>query len=198
MKKGTKAVLLSLCAVLLVAVSIVGTVAYLTDEATVTNTFTVGDVEITLDEAKVETNGVPVAGANRVTENVYHLIPGRTYTKDPTVHVETGSEDSWLFVKVENGLAAYEDPANTILAQMTAKGWAPVSGETDVYAYSTKVSAGNDVDVFDTFKIVGTTDLAGVTAATKIVVTAYAIQAEGFDTSELAWSALKTQMNGNP
>ena len=40
MKKTSKALLLGLCAVLLVAASILGTMAYLTDNAKVENSFT--------------------------------------------------------------------------------------------------------------------------------------------------------------
>lgn len=100
MKTKSKALLLTLCAVLLVAASVLGTMAYLTSTDTVTNTFTVGKVEIKLDEAKVTADGIPVEGAARVTENSYKLMPGTTYTKDPTVTVLKGSEDSYVRMKV--------------------------------------------------------------------------------------------------
>lgn len=57
MKTKSKALLLTLCAVLLIAASVLGTMAYLTSTDTVTNTFTVGKVEIKHDEAKVTTDG---------------------------------------------------------------------------------------------------------------------------------------------
>lgn len=100
MKTKSKALLLTLCAVLLVAASVLGTMAYLTSTDTVTNTFTVGKVEIKLDEAKVTADGIPVEGAARVTENSYKLMPGNTYTKDPTVTVKAGSEASYVRMKV--------------------------------------------------------------------------------------------------
>jgi predicted ribosomally synthesized peptide with SipW-like signal peptide len=53
MKKMYKVMLLVLCAALLIAGSVMGTLAYLKDTKSVTNTFTVGKVEITLDEAKI-------------------------------------------------------------------------------------------------------------------------------------------------
>ena len=68
-KTKTKALLMSLCAVLLVAASVLGTMAYLTDSKDVKNTFTVGNVAIKLDEAKVNTDGTPVEGADRVKGN---------------------------------------------------------------------------------------------------------------------------------
>lgn len=100
MKTKSKALLLTLCAVLLIAASVLGTVAYLTSSAEVKNTFTVGKVEIKLDEAKVNADGIPVEGAARVTANSYKLMPGTTYTKDPTVTVKAGSEESYVRMKV--------------------------------------------------------------------------------------------------
>ena len=80
------------CALLLVAAGVFGTLAYLTGTDTVNNTFTVGNVKITLDEAKVTTDGTPVEGADRVKANEYHLLPGHTYTKDPTVTVKASAD----------------------------------------------------------------------------------------------------------
>ena len=100
MKTKSKALLLTLCAVLLIAASVLGTMAYLTSTAKVENTFTIGKVEIKLDEAKVTADGIPVEGAARVTENSYKLMPGNTYTKDPTVTVKAGSEESYVRMKV--------------------------------------------------------------------------------------------------
>ena len=95
MKTKSKALLLTLCAVLLVAASVLGTMAYLTSSDTVTNTFTVGKVEIKLDETDV-TNPT----GSRVQANSYKLMPGTTYTKDPTVTVLKGSEESYVRMKV--------------------------------------------------------------------------------------------------
>lgn len=99
-KTKTKALLMSLCAVLLVAASVLGTMAYLTDSKDVKNTFTVGNVSIDLDEAKVNTDGTVVTGADRVKTNSYKLLPGHTYTKDPTVTVLAPSEESYVRMKV--------------------------------------------------------------------------------------------------
>ena len=87
MKKAKKILVLVMSACLLVAVTIGATVAYLTDDDTVTNTFTVGNVQITLDEADVYefgdlipepeegeeplTFGDPIKGAKRVKANEY-------------------------------------------------------------------------------------------------------------------------------
>lgn len=100
MKTKSKALLLTLCAVLLIAASVLGTMAYLTSTAKVENTFTIGKVEIKLDEAKVNADGIPEEGAARVQANSYKLMPGTTYTKDPTVTVKAGSEESYVRMKV--------------------------------------------------------------------------------------------------
>lgn len=104
-KTKTKALLMSLCAVLLVAASVLGTMAYLTDSKDVKNTFTVGNVSIKLDEAKVDEKGNLVKNqddtlADRVTQNEYKLLPGHTYTKDPTVTVLAPSVESYVRMKV--------------------------------------------------------------------------------------------------
>ena len=106
MKSRSKALLLTLCAVLLVTASVLGTMAFLTSTDEVKNTFTVGSVKIALDEARVTTDGMPVEGAARVKVNEYHLLPGHTYTKDPTVTVKDGSESSYVRLKVTFNNAA--------------------------------------------------------------------------------------------
>lgn len=200
--KKTKAILMALCAVLLVAASVMGTLAYLTSTDTVTNTFTVGKVAITLDEAPVDANGQKTNGPRR-TSNEYHLLPGHRYDKDPTVHVAADSEDCYLFVKVVNEIADIEAPT-TIANQMTANGWAVVDPVKGIYVYGpaadpTPVSAGQDKKVFDNFTILGTVtndQLAGgavdpsipdgVTTPNygeaEVIVTAYAVQKDGFET----------------
>ena len=127
MGKKTKALLLALCAVALVVTTVFSTMAYLTSNDSVTNTFTVGKVAITLDEADVTNNT-----SSRVKTNAYHLLPGNTYTKDPTVHVAANSEDSWIFVKVVNGIDAIEAD-EPIAAQIEANGWTALTGVADVY-----------------------------------------------------------------
>lgn len=189
MKTKTKVFALSLCAVLLVAVTVFTTVAFLKSSDSVTNTFTVGKVAITLDEAEVDEYGVTVSGAARVKANTYKLIPGHEYTKDPTVHFAAGSEASWLFVKVENGLAAIEG-GTAIAAQITANDWTALDGAAGVYYKSVaanNTSAAIDYSVFDSFKLTDDADVSGYTNA-EIKVTAYAIQADGFTTAAAAWA----------
>ena len=105
MKTKSKALLMTLCAVLLVAASVLGTMAYLTSTDEVENTFTVGNVKIALDEAKVNADGT-VNGTDRVKGNEYKLMPGHTYVKDPTVTVKAPSVDSYVRMKVTFNNAA--------------------------------------------------------------------------------------------
>ena len=216
MKGKRKAVTAVLAAVVLLTGALFGTLAYFTDQETVTNTFTIGKVGITLDEMDVKPDGTKDTD-ERVLENVYHLIPGTTYIKDPTIHVDEDSEDCYLFVKVENGISNVETAVKgkTIADQMKALDWVKVEGidgvdnlyilrkgdGADKYA----VSKGAEVVVFETFtidgdKVVsvpegeavpeGKVDLEKYkTAAVK--VTAYAVQKSGFEDSTPAqiWNA---------
>ena len=198
MKTRSKALLLTLCAVLLVAASVLGTMAYLTSTDEVTNTFTVGQVQITLDEKDTD-NSTP--DADRDKANAYHLLPGNEYEKDPTVHVNAVSEDSWIFVKVENGIAAFEAATSTeengyksISDQITANGWKALDGVANVYYKPyTKSATGSDLIVFSNFKIADTAnDVQGwATLNATVNITAYAVQKDGFATAEAAWAAFK-------
>ncbi len=90
--------LLLACAVLLVCLSVGATLAYLTSSDTNVNTFTVGDVKITLDEAEVTNDGRSWVNGHdqRVKKNEYHLQPAQTYLKDPTVTVKANSENCYV------------------------------------------------------------------------------------------------------
>ena len=196
MKTRSKALVLTLCAVLLVVATVMGTMAYLTSTDTVTNTFTVGKVAITLDEAKVNQNGEAVTPAVRVKENEYKLIPGHSYTKDPTVHVAADSEDSYIFVKVENGIAPFEAAGDTTITKQIEKNqWNVLEGVTGVYYKEyTSANAQEDLEVFKNFKIADTagssTEWKNFNAeTTKVTVTAYAVQRDGFSTAKDAWTA---------
>ena len=188
MSKTKKTLLMMVCAVMLVLVSVMGTMAYLTSTDSVTNTFTVGNVAITLDETDVDNS---TADADRDKANAYNLLPGHKYTKDPIIHVAANSEDCYLFVKVEDEIAAIED-AKTVATQMSELGWTAVEGETNIFAYDSiikKSASAQDFKVFNDFTIKGdvnNTTLAGYKGKT-IKVTAYAVQADGFTSAEDAW-----------
>ncbi len=81
-----KAFAVILAAALILGGTIGGTMAWLIDDTTpVKNTFTGSDIEIGLTETK---------------EN-FKMVPGHTIDKDPTVTVAEGSEDCYVFVKIE-------------------------------------------------------------------------------------------------
>lgn len=190
-----KALLSALCAGLLVVGSVMGTMAYLTDYEKVENTFTVGHVDITMDEAKANADGSLVENAARVKENEYHLLPGHTYAKDPTVHVEAGSEDCYIFVKIENGIAAIESTADSyasIADQVSANGWTKLDGVDNVYYQEwAKGSADVDLEIFANFTIGAeqTNDTMDDYGNAKVDVTAYAVQKDGLNVTE-AWGAI--------
>ena len=199
MKNTKKALLALTCAVMLVVGSVMGTMAYLTSTDTVTNTFTVGNVVITLDEAPVDANGKEIAG-DRVKANSYKLLPGHEYDKDPEIHVDANSENCYLFVKVTNNIANIEDATVNVAAQMDAKGWDVVDAANGIYVYADangnpiSVAKGTDVPVFDKIKVAGTVDNTTLAAyANKTIeVVAYAIQVDGFETTPVAdiWTAV--------
>ena len=201
MKTTKKALLLALCAVLLVVSTVFATLAYLTSTTeVVTNTFTVGDIVITLDETDVDVYGKK-DGETRVLKNDYKLIPGHNYTKDPTIHVEAGSEECYLFVKITDDIVAIQD-ADTVLAQMEANGWSPLTGVAGVYYLNKTIDASKsdkdiDVPVFAYFTIKGDAEVAGYDGKT-ITVQAYAIQKDGFEDAAAAWKAAPTNWTVNP
>ena len=214
--KKFKALLVVACALLLVAASVFGTMAYLTSTDTVTNTFTVGKVNIKLDEAKVNADGTPVTPAERVKENSYKLLPGHTYTKDPTVTVEAGSEDSYVRMKVEvkniDQLkavftdASYYGTNGVFLLQKLVGDWdnakwasvgyeQSADGKTGTYEfrYYQKTGPATLEPLFTTITIPGSVDAAGLEKLgnVQIKITGEAIQAEGFANADAAWAAFK-------
>lgn len=188
MKKKIVSVCLVVC---LLATAIIGTtLAYFTDTAEVTNTFTVGNVDITLDETDVDIYGVKES-ETRVTENKYKLIPGRDYIKDPTITVAAGSEDCYLFVTIDNGISA-------VIEDLELTGWTNAGnyyyyiGTGDgVDTEGKAVSAGSSVPVFSGFTVSADVDAEDLdkVEGKKIVINAYAVQADGFDTAAAAWSS---------
>lgn len=211
MKTKSKALLLTLCAVLLVAASVMGTMAYLTSTDKVENTFTVGKVAIKLDEAKANTDGSLVEGAARVKANEYKLLPGHTYNKDPMVTVLSGSEASYIKMTVTFSKASALDaifaPTGADLTSIfngyDSANWiykgntkdADANTRTYEFWYKETVDAPTaDVALdalFDSITVPGSItkeQLATIKGMT-ITVNAYAIQADGFANAEAAWAA---------
>ena len=196
MRTKTKALALALCAVLLVVSTVFVTMAFLTDTDSVQNTFTFGQVGISLDEADVDANGEIEAGENRestvgrVHANEYHLIPGHNYVKDPTIHVDDGSENCLLFVKLENGLKDII-ASKTIEEQMQGYGWTLIDSTNNIWAYNKVVAENNHIKVFDEFTLDDDAVVSDYGKAT-IIVTAYAVQADGFIANTTAGTTVST------
>ena len=209
-----KKILVACLCVALAVLTIAGTtLAYLTSKDTVTNTFTVGNVQIKLDEAAANPDGSLVPNATRVKANSYKLIPGHTYAKDPMVTVLKGSESSYIKMTVTFTKAAELDAIfNPNGADMTSifKGYdstnwiakditKDVTNNTRTYEFWYKEAVeAPDADValdalFDSITVPGniTNDQLSSIAGMTITVNAYAIQADGFANAEAAWAAFE-------
>ena len=211
--KKFKALLMVACALLLVAASVFGTMAYLTSTDTVTNTFTVGSVAIKLDEADVKLDGTyETDHDSRVDANNYKLMPGHEYIKDPTVTVLKDSESSYvrMLVTISNASTLKEVFGADFLPENYVKGWDRTvwiaSGITEdttantityEFRYKETVAAPTaDVvldDLFESFTVPGAVNndqLAKLKDMT-ITVVAHAIQADGFTDADAAWAAFE-------
>ena len=179
---STKALVALLAFVLVIGCSLGGTLAWLTDETDeVTNTFTVGDINITLTE----------------TEREYKILPGVNIPKDPKVSVEANSEACWLFVKVDevNWPPFTETSGGRKVNYSIAYGWIPLDGKLGVYyrevnAETAKngetygVLLNNEVTVSENLT---KAEVNSITTKPQLTFTAYAVQKEGVNTAAEAW-----------
>lgn len=197
-----KKVLILACALTMAASATVGgTVAWLiakTDE--VTNTFTYGDIDITLEETDTEKefdegdnigpDGNPIDKDNDPNTNTYEMVPGTNIKKDPTITVEADSEACWLFVKLDkaNGF-------DTFMSYEMAEGWTELK---DGVWYLTTNYSDKDQE-FEVLKDNTVTVKSDITksqlnaldeseAYPELKVTAYAVQRASIDTAAQAWS----------
>ena len=173
MKKKTLALVLALT--LLVAGVVGSTLAWLTDQtAEVKNTFTVGDINIGLTETTTD----------------YKMVPGNTYTKDPTVTVKANSEACWLFVKVTESTDLKD-----FITYAIAEGWTALPGVDGVYYREVPASAadqpfsvlkGDAVTVNSdvTKEMLTAKDFANPTLTFK----AYAVQKDNVASASDAWA----------
>lgn len=182
---------ISVVAVALVLCCVVGgTLAWLQDKTDpVVNTFTYGDINIDLKE----------------TTSDYKMVPGGTIAKDPTATVKAGSEDCYLFVKIEKS-ANYSTYLNDYAVaggwtQLTEADGTPVAG-----VYYREVAASTADQAF--YVLGGTTDCPNGCVTVKgevtktqmealkaedaslptLTFTAYAVQKENVATAAAAWA----------
>ena len=196
-----KKLMMALSLVLVAALSITGTIAWLTATTNqVTNTFTVGKIAMEMDEAATNEFGVVIPGEDRRDANEYKLIPGHTYVKDPTVYIEGDSEACYVFIHVKNEIDAIEAVGDTdIETQILAKGWRTVTGQDGCY-YKTQDAVAEGADrvplvVFESFKIKDDADISSYEGKT-IVINACAVQQDGL-TVEKAFAACPTDFFSN-
>lgn len=189
-KRGvaTKVMLVILAVMLVAGISVGGTLAWLTAQSDeVVNTFTYGDINITLQEHNLLDNGS--LGTEEVKAGTYKFIPGVDLNKDPFVTVEADSEACWLFVKIEE--TAW--PSNEKISYSVDSAWTKLedgvyyrevdatTADEDFY-----VLAGNKITVADTLT---KTEIEEFDDTAKLTFTAYAVQKEGIDTAAEAWTA---------
>lgn len=199
-KFGLKvAVLILTLGILLVGV--VGTtLAWLIDDTDpVKNVFTVGKIDITLEE----TESNPDGDGN----NTYTMVPGTDIAKDPTLTILAGSEACWLFVKVEES-----DNLGDFITYEMDDAWTLVPGETNVYyiKVENKTTADTAYAIIKDNKVSVNEDvtseaLNGLTEQTypNMTFTGYAVQFSdnenhtAINNVEAAWAlAEEAQSNG--
>lgn len=173
MKK--KALLIAVVAIALAVVTAASvTVAWLTAQTNpVTNTFSIGNINITLSES----------------DNTYKVIPGGTDAKDPKVTVLETSEPCYVYVLVENNLVIGDTVVGT---PNIGSEWISVKtvGTKTLYRYNTVVDARTAEKVLPVFTEVNY-DGAAITSQNiaslenkTIVIDAFAHQADNLATTE--------------
>lgn len=196
--KAGKGIVLLIAVALLVGGLIGGTVAWLLDATPVVeNTFTVGKVTLTLKEtpydAAKNSYGTPAEGV----QNTYPLVPANTYTKDPVVAVDTGSEDCWLFFKLEK----VNDPDTYLTYELDLTGWTSLPGNEGVYyrkvaktatTRSWKLIKSDTVTVKDNIVNAGTAktgevDMPAADKQPELNFSAYAVQKDNLTVTD-AWA----------
>ena len=190
-----KLVVAMLAVTLLIGCAIGGTVAWLTaNTAPVVNTFTYGDINITLDET---------TGSN------YKIIPGVDITKDPKVTVKANSEDCWLFVKVEEEGTFVANKVTYSIADGWTKGDGTKIPANVYYRQVGAVTADTSFNILagDTAYPDGvvkvSTELTkaevnAITAQPKLTFTAYAVQKDGIADAATAWTKVPAPTTTNP
>ena len=189
MKKKTVALLMSL--VLIFGVAVGGTIAWLMDRTeAVVNTFTVGDIEIELDETK----GTPQEDGS----HQFKVIPGAAIDKDPVVTVLKDSEACWLFVKIEKANWIKDSVTEKdLLTYEIADGWTKL--EEGVYYRSVPATTENEqpFQILKDNKVYVSTDMDAAEMETiekaqpTLTFTAYAIQSENVPDVADAWAQAK-------
>lgn len=142
MKKKLMAIALAVCVVAVLAAG--ASLAYFTDKTeAANNTFTMGNVKITLDETDLTKTDKSRTPAGNTYTNLY---PGMDMDKDPIVH-NVGKNDAWVrvIVRVANGAAFMDKFAIAPYASSPLEGLTHGLGEGWQITASTKDTATNDM-----------------------------------------------------
>lgn len=144
MKLNKKTITTALAFVLAICAAVGGTMAWLTAESTdVKNTFTIGDITITLDES--------AANTGNDMEADYHFVPGDTIARDPRVTVNADSEANYLFINVTEKNNTIAGLSGDVLTYgIDSSIWTLVPG-TDTLYYTTV--SQSDAEAGKTFVI---------------------------------------------
>ena len=188
---GKKMVIMLASLALVLCTAIGGTLAWLiTETAPVVNTFTYGDINITLEETDNNKDG-----DNDPNTNTYPMVPGQSITKDPKVTFKANSEDAWLFVKLEK-VNNFDD----FMTYEIASGWTALDNVDGVYYREVSKAAqdaeftvikDNTVTVKGevTKEMLNALDANGASNYPKLIVTAYAVQRDSnIATAADAWA----------
>ena len=170
-KRGvaTKAMVMILSLMLVIGLSVGGTLAWLTaSTGPVENTFTVGDITINIWEHDyIPASNTLDANADPVKKNDdYKFVPGATLPKDPYVVVEANSEACWLFVTVDAENNANGD-VTIVNYTVDSAVWNQVPDEENVWY--TQVSAA-DAAAGKTFNVLANKQVTVSGDVTKTMV----------------------------
>lgn len=180
-----------LAVVLLIGIGVGGTLAWLTaTTGAVTNTFTVGKIEIDLKEHGLGSDGELTTELVTSNDN-YKVVPGKTQPKDPFVTVKAGSEDCYVFVLVTNNLVI---DGVTVATYDIDSSWqeCETRGNSTLYLYNTQVTqvtSDEKLQVFTTVTYNGekiTKDNISTLADKTIEIRAYAHQVDPDQSTAIA------------
>lgn len=194
--KTLKVLVAALSVVLVVCLSVAGTLAYLQVKTSeVVNTFAPSNIDLKLEET---------------TGSTYKMVPGVAMDKNPTVTV-SGDVDAYVFVKIDEAgsvtVSGTEYTLDDFLTYAIAAGWTileekPDSNGNETIVIYRDVAANATEKTFSVLEGDKVTTNAGVTkqmmnaytdGSIKLTFTAYAIQKAGFADVAAAWTAAQSQ-----
>ena len=199
MKTRKKILALTVCAMVLITGSVLGTMAWLTAETDeVVNTFTYGNINIDLDEHVYDPDQNALGEELTKSADNYLIIPGIDLPKDPFVTVKAGSEDCYLFVKVEESEGFAKGKVTYAVDESWTKGDGTKIPANVYYRQVSQPAAHVSYNVLKDNKIFVSENLTKdevkemqqSQVRPTLKFTAYAIQAEGIDSAETAWSQI--------